>query len=170
MLSQDDSAPAGAPGAAPRSDGLLAELGQVGRAVRRLFGAQLHLLAAELGLASRAVSWMLLAGLAATVAGVGLGLSGLALVGLLLAKWFGSWLWAMLALCVLQAVFLLGAILLFRRCMHWMSLPATRQEWGALVNETLHHAERDAEAEVEHEVDAGAPSSHAADVAAKEQP
>ena len=141
------AADATAPDAPPSATGLLAELGQVGRAVRRLFGAQLHLLAAELGLASSAVSWMLLAGLAATVAGVGLGLSGLALVGLLLAKWFGSWLWAMLALCVLQAGFLLGSILLFRRCMHWMSLPASRHEWGALVHDTLRRAERQAERE-----------------------
>ena len=156
MLPQGESAEAAAPDAPPPATGLLAELGQVGHAVRRLFGAQLHLLAAELGLASSAVSWMLLAGLAATVAGVGLGLSGLALVGLLLAKWFGSWLWALLILCVLQAVFLLGSILLFRRCMHWMSLPATRREWGALVHGTLRQAERRAERET-------APSSRRAD-------
>ena len=118
-----------APEAAPSSSGLLDEIGQLGRAIRQLFGAQLHLLAAELGLARSAVSWMLLAGLAATVAGVGLGLSVLALIGLVLAKWFGSWLWAMLALACCRLLFLLGAIVLFRRCMHWMSLPATRSEW-----------------------------------------
>lgn len=147
MLSQGESTPKSGPDGAPRGNGLLGDLRQVAHAVRRLFGAQLHLLAAELGLAGRAVSWMLLAGLAATVAGVGLGLSGLALVGLLLAKWFGSWLWAMAALCVLQMVFLLGAILLVRRCMHWMSLPATRHEWGALVHDTLRHAANEAEDE-----------------------
>jgi nitrate/nitrite transporter NarK len=85
---------------------------------------------------------MLLAGLAATVAGVGLGLSVLALIGLLLAKWFGSWLWAMLVLCVLQVLFLLGAIVLFRRCMHWMSLPATRGEWSAMMRDTRRKADR----------------------------
>ena len=62
---------AGAPGTAPPSSGLRAEIAQLGRAVKRLFGAQLHLLAAELGLARSAVSWLLLAALAATVAGVG---------------------------------------------------------------------------------------------------
>lgn len=140
----ESSRDATAPDPAPSSSGLLTELGQLGRAVKRLFGAQLHLLAAELGLARSAISWMLLAGLAATVAGVGLGLTLLGLVGLLLATWFGSWIWALLVLAVLQVLFLLGAILLFRRCMHWMSLPATRDEWSAMMRETLHKAEADA--------------------------
>jgi uncharacterized membrane protein YqjE len=129
------------------SSGLLTELGQLARAVRKLFGAQLHLLAAELGLARSAVSWMLLAGLAATVAGVGLGLTLLGLVGVSLAKWFGSWIWALLALALLQVLFLVGAILLFRRCMHWMSLPATRGEWNAMMRETWRKADREVEAE-----------------------
>jgi hypothetical protein len=64
----------------------------------------------------------------------------------LLAHWFGSWLWALLALCVLQMLFLLGAILLFRRCMHWMSLPATRGEWSAMMRDTMSQAERDIDA------------------------
>lgn len=132
---------------APSSSGLLTEIGQLGRALKQLFGAQLQLLAAELGLARSAVSWLLLAALAATVAGVGLGLSVLALFGLLLAKWFGSWLWAMLALCVLQLLFLLGAIMLFRRCMHWMSLPVTRGEWGAMMRDTMRQAGREVDAE-----------------------
>jgi len=136
-----------APDQAPSASGLLDELGQLGRAVKRLFGAQLHLLAAELGLARSAVSWMLLAGLAATVAGVGLGLSVLALITLVLAHWFGSWFWAIAALCVLQVLFLLGAIFLFRRCMHWMSLPATRGEFGAMMRRSL----PDTDAQHEHE-------------------
>lgn len=131
---------AAAPDPAPPPSGLLGEIGQLGRAVKQLFGAQLQLLAAELGLARSAISWMLVAGLAATVAGVGLGLSVLAFLGLLLAQWFGSWLWALLALCVLQMLFLLGAIVLFRRCMHWMSLPVTRGEWNAMMRDTLHKA------------------------------
>src|SRR6185437_1274750 len=90
--------------------------------VRKLFGAQMELLAAELGLARSAISWMLLAGLAATIAGVGCGLTVLGLLG------------------VLQLLFLLGAILLFRRCMHWMSLPATRGEWSAMMREAGHKA------------------------------
>jgi hypothetical protein len=130
-----------APDAAPSSSGLLTEIGQLGRAIKRLFGAQLHLLAAELGLARSAVSWMLLAGLAATVAGVGLGLTVLGLLGVVLATWFGSWIWALLVLAVLQVFFLLGSIMLFRRCMHWMSLPATRNEWGAMMRDTLQKAE-----------------------------
>lgn len=135
-----------APNPAPSSSGLLTEIGQLGRAVKRLFGAQLHLLAAELGLARSAISWMLLAGLAATVAGVGLGLTLLGLVGLLLATWLHSWIWALVLLAVLQVLFLLASILLFRRCMHWMSLPATRDEWSAMMRETLHKAEADAAA------------------------
>lgn len=132
-----------APETAPPSSGLFAELGQLGRAVKHLFGAQLHLLAAELGLARAAVSWMLLAGLAATVAGVGLGLSLLAFIGLLLAKWFGSWVLALLGLCVLQVLFLLGSILLFRRCMHWMSLPVTRGEWSEMMRDTMSRARQE---------------------------
>ncbi|GAB3790715.1 ABC transporter ATP-binding protein [Dyella agri] len=126
------------------SSSLLQELGRLASAVRRLFGAQLHLLAAELGLARSAVSWLLLAALAATVAGVALGLTLLGLVGVLLATWLHSWIWALLLLALLQALLLAGAILLFRRCMHWMSLPATRHEWSAMMRDTLHHAEREA--------------------------
>ena len=137
---------AAAPDPAPSSSGLLTEIGQLGRAVKHLFGAQLHLLAAELGLARSAISWMFLAGLAATVAGVGLGLSMLAFTGLLLAKWFGSWMWALLALCVLQILFLIGSLLLFRRCMHWMSMPVTRSEWSAMMQDTVRKAEHQAEA------------------------
>ena len=137
-----------APDPAPPSSGLLQELGQLGSAVKRLFGAQMELLAAELGLARSAISWILLAGLAATVAGVGFGLTVLGLLGVLLAKWLGSWIWALLVLAVLQLLFLLGAIVLFRRCMHWMSLPATRDEWGAMMRDTVHKAEADIEAKV----------------------
>jgi putative Ca2+/H+ antiporter (TMEM165/GDT1 family) len=132
---------AAAPDPAPSSSGLLAEVGQLARAVKRLFGAQMQLLAAELGLARSAISWLLLAALAATVAGVALGLTLLGLIGVLLAAWFGSWIWALLALALLQMLFLFGAIVLFRRCMHWMSLPATRSEWGAMMRETLDKAE-----------------------------
>lgn len=132
---------ASAPDPMPSSSGLLDEIGQLARAVRRLFGAQTQLLAAELGLARSAISWLLLAGLAATVAGVALGLTLLGLVGVLLAAWFGSWIWSLLVLALLQTLLLFGAIALFRRCMHWMSLPATRGEWGAMMRETRHKAE-----------------------------
>jgi hypothetical protein len=128
------------PGAA---GGLFNELGQLARAVRQLFGAQMHLLAAELGLARSAISWILAAGLVATVTGVGFGLTLLGLMGLLLAKWLHSWILAFVVLAVLEALLLLGAILLFRRCMHWMSLPATRQEWRAIMRDTVQKAEQD---------------------------
>jgi ABC-type proline/glycine betaine transport system permease subunit len=130
----------------PLPSGLLNELSQLAQAVRKLFGAQLHLLAAELGLARTAVSWILVAGLAATVTGVGLGLTLLGLLGLLLAKWLGSWIEAFIVLAFLEAIFLLGAIVLFRRCMHWMSWPATRQEWRAIMHDTLQRAEQDTKA------------------------
>lgn len=123
--------------------GLFNELGQLARAVRQLFGAQMHLLAAELGLARSAISWILAAGLVATVTGVGFGLTLLGLMGLLLAKWLHSWILAFVVLAVLEALLLLGAILLFRRCMHWMSLPATRQEWRAIMRDTVQKAEQD---------------------------
>ncbi|HEV2621573.1 MAG TPA: ABC transporter ATP-binding protein [Frateuria sp.] len=131
----------------PPHTGVLAEFGQLAAAVKELFGAQLELLSAEIGLARSAISWMLLAGLAATIAGVGLGLTLLALVGVLLAKWFASWVWALLALAVLQLVFLLVAIVFFRRCMHWMTLPATRTEWSAMMRETRARARRRVERE-----------------------
>lgn len=124
-----------APGPALSSSGLLDDIGQLGRAVKRLFGAQLHLLGAELGLARSAISWLLVSGLAATVVGVGMGLTVLGIIGVLLVKWLGSWLWALLVLFLLQGLFLLGAIMLFRRCMHWISLPATRGELSAMMHD-----------------------------------
>jgi len=146
MPEAEQASPDGAADATPPA-GVLDELGRLGHGVKDLFGAQLELLSAEVGLARSALSWMLLAGLAATVAGVGLGLTLLALVGVLLAKWFASWVWALVALAVLQLLFVLGAILFFRRCMHWMSLPATRNEWSAMMRETKARARRRAEGE-----------------------
>jgi uncharacterized membrane protein YdbT with pleckstrin-like domain len=137
----DETAGPSEPSDAPPKHVLL-ELGTLARTVRDLFGAQLHLLAAELGLARAAIYWMLGAGLIATVTGVGLGLTVLGLIGLLLAKWLHSWIIAFAVLAVLEALFLFGAILLFRRCMHWMSLPATRQEWRAIMRDTLQQAEQ----------------------------
>ncbi|GGA31289.1 ABC transporter ATP-binding protein [Dyella nitratireducens] len=142
----NETAAAPEPGGEAAPDGLLDDLGRLARGVRSLFGAQLSLLAAELGLARSAVSWLLAAGLGATVAGVGLGLTLLGLIGLVLAKWFDSWIWAFVVLAVLEALVLFGAILLFRRCMHWMSLPGTRQEWRAIMRDTLQRAERDIDA------------------------
>lgn len=132
-----------APEAPAPSSSLLDELHGLAHAVRRLFGAQLHLLAAELGLARSAVSWLLVAALVAIVVAVALGLTLLGLVGAVLALWFHSWIWALLVLALLQGLLLAGALLMFRRCMHWMSLPATRHEWSAMMRETLRRARRD---------------------------
>jgi hypothetical protein len=71
---------------------------------------------------------------------VALALTLMALLGLALAKWFCSWLWALAALCLLQILLLAAAVWLFRRCMHWMTLSATRDEWGAMMRDTLHKA------------------------------
>ena len=134
-----DDAPATPDEAPPASSppGLLDDLGRLGRAFRSLFGAQLDLLVAELGLARSAIHWILVAALLATVAGVGLGLTLLGLTGWLLALWFGSWIWALVVLALVELAFLVGAAVLVRRCMHWMSLPATRGEWGAMMRDTL---------------------------------
>jgi uncharacterized membrane protein YqjE len=134
-----DDAPASPDGTSPAAPpGLLDDIGRLGRAFRTLFGAQLKLLTAELGLARAAVHWILIAGLVATVAAVGLGFTLLGLIGWLLAQWFGSWAWALAALAVVEVLFLAGAMLLFRRCMHWMTLPATRGEWNAMMHQALH--------------------------------
>lgn len=135
-----DGAASGDPGVG--DPGVLDEIGRAGRAAKRLFGAQLSLLVAELGLARSAVSWMLLAALAATVAGVGLGLTLMALAGVLLASWLHSWPWALVVLGLLQALFLWGMIVLFRRCMHWLTLPASRREWRETIRQAMRRSER----------------------------
>lgn len=129
---------------AASANGLLDDVGQLGHGVKELFGAQVELASAELGLARSALSWVFMAGLAATVVGVGLGLTLLALIGVLLATWFGSWLAALAVLAVLQVLFLVGAIVFFRRCLHWMSLPVTRAQWGAMMRDTMGRARRQA--------------------------
>ena len=122
--------------------GILDEIGRAGRAARHLFGAQISLFVAELGLARSAISWMLLAALAATVAGVGLGLTLMALAGVLLATWLHSWPWALAILGVLQLLFLGGMIWLFRRCMHWLTLPDSRHAWRETIGQAMRPSER----------------------------
>lgn len=146
-----EESPAGPGDAAPRDEpageaaaaaaSILHDIGRAGRAARHLFGAQLALLIAELGLARSAVSWMLLAGLAATVAGVGLGLTLMALVGVLLASWLHSWPWALVILGVMQLLFLAGMIVLFRRCMHWLTLPDSRNAWRETIRQAMSRSE-----------------------------
>lgn len=135
-----DAADAAAPGATTAR--LLDELRQLARALKHLFGAQWRLFLAELSLARGALSLLFAAALAATVVGVGFGLTVLALVGVALAKWFGSWLWALAALALLQGVLLVVAIVLFRRGLHWLSLPATRGEFGAMMRDVAGKARR----------------------------
>ena len=125
------------PGPSPTATGLLAEIGQLGSAFKRLLGAQWQLLAAEFGLARSAVSWILLSGLVAIISGMGLALGMFALLGLALATWWGSWLWALVGLCVFQLLFLLGAVMMIRRCMHWMSLPRSRNQVTTLMHDAL---------------------------------
>lgn len=115
---------------------LLDELNRLGRAARHLFGAHWRLFLAELALARGTVSLLLALGLVATVVGVGFGLTVLALIGVLLAKWFGSWLWALAVLALLQGIALWAAIVCFRRALHWLTLPATRGEFGAMMRAT----------------------------------
>jgi hypothetical protein len=129
----DEESP-GVPGSSP---GWWAELSELGRAFKQLLGAQWALLLAEIGLARSAVWLLLMAGLAAMVAGVGFGLTVLALVGVALAKWWGSWLFALLALALLQLLFLLAASVLFRRCLHWLSLPRSREHGARLLRDSL---------------------------------
>ncbi|HEU4670246.1 MAG TPA: ABC transporter ATP-binding protein [Dyella sp.] len=133
-----DETPRGEPAAETPPDPatqsrLLDELGRLVHAVRHLFGAQWRLFLAELSLARGAVSLLLALGLVATVAGVGLGLTVLALIGVALARWFHSWPWALVVLVLLQGAVLAGAVVLFRRALRWLSLPATRGEFGAMM-------------------------------------
>jgi hypothetical protein len=129
MQPTDEPAPAES---APRP-GLMANARAFWAALKGVFGAEFGLLKAEWALARSALAWMLVAGLVATVAGVGVALTALALLVLLLATWWGSWLWALVALGVLQLLVLGAAIVMFRRCMHWLSLPLTRGQWTALA-------------------------------------
>jgi uncharacterized membrane protein YecN with MAPEG domain len=66
-------------------------------------------------------------------------------MGLVLAKWLHSWILAFVVLACWKLI-LFGAIMLLPRCMHWMSLPATRHEWRAIMQDTLQKAEQDVDA------------------------
>jgi uncharacterized membrane protein YqjE len=129
------------PGAeAPKSAGVkmpawFDDVRRLGLGLKGLFGAQLRLLVAELGLARSGITLMLFMGLAAIVFAVALGFTLLALAGWGLAQWFGSWAWALTALAGVQIVLLLVAILVFRRAMHWLTLPASRNELATLARE-----------------------------------
>lgn len=44
---------------------------------------------------------------------------------------------ALLALALLQLLFLLVAIVLFRRCLYWLSLPRSREHGARLLRDSL---------------------------------
>jgi len=136
---QDVDEPTPGDGAAggpkPTAPSWLDDVRRLGAGLKELFAAQLKLLSAELGLARSGIVMMLFMGLAAIVFAVALGFTLLALAGWGLAQWFGSWAWALTVLAALQLVLLVGAILLFRRAMHWLTLPATRSEFATLARE-----------------------------------
>lgn len=116
------------PAAAAAVDDLL----RLARATRALLGAHRRLLRAELGLARSAVAWLLLAALVTVALAVAFGLTVLGLLGVLLAGWWHSWPLALAALAAAQLLLLILAIAAFRRCLHWLSLPASRAAWRAL--------------------------------------
>ncbi|WP_285403787.1 ABC transporter ATP-binding protein [Luteibacter sp. ME-Dv--P-043b] len=122
------------------------DLRRLGGGLKNLFAAQFALAGAELGLARAGIVMMLFMGLAAIVFAVALGLTLLALAGWGLAQWFGSWAWALTALAGLQLVLLVAAILVFKRCMHWISLPGTRNELASLAREAVRQGKAEGEA------------------------
>lgn len=133
--------PAGLP--PPAAPSWLEDFRRLGAGLKHLFAAQLKLLAAEVGLARSGIVMMLFMGLAAITFAVALGFTLLALAGWGLAQWFGSWAWALTALAGLQLVLLVLAILVFRRAMHWLTLPATRAELASLAKEAARQGKAD---------------------------
>jgi uncharacterized membrane protein YqjE len=142
----DDAAPAGSKMAMPP---WIDDLRRLGVGLKNLFSAQLALAGAEFGLARSGIVMMLSMGLAAIVFAVALGLTLLALAGWGLAQWFGSWAWALTALAGLQLVLLVVAILVFRRAMHWLSLPGTRNELASLARDAMKQGKAEGQAKVE---------------------
>jgi uncharacterized membrane protein YqjE len=137
-----DGAPAAAKLAMPA---WVDDVRRLGVGLKTLFSAQLALAGAEIGLARSGIVMMLFMGLAAIVFAVALGFTLLALAGWGLAQWFGSWAWALTALAGLQVVLLIVAILIFRRGMHWLTLPATRAELATLAKEAAQQGRADSE-------------------------
>jgi uncharacterized membrane protein YqjE len=123
----------------------LAELSRLGHGLKELFAAQFTLLGAELRLARSGMVLMLIMGLTAIVFAVALGLTLLALTGWALAQWFGSWAWSLGALAAIQLLLLVGAILVFRRCLHWLTLPETRAEWAVLMKDAARQGKAESE-------------------------
>ncbi|SDG21233.1 Uncharacterized membrane protein YqjE [Luteibacter sp. 22Crub2.1] len=140
-----DEAPAGPRFAMPAWTD---DVRRLGVGLKNLFAAQIALAGAEFSLARSGIVMMLFMGLAAIVFAVALGLTLLALAGWGLAQWFGSWAWALTALAGVQLVLLIVAILVFRRSMHWLSLPGTRNELALLAKEAARQGKAEGEAKV----------------------
>lgn len=128
----NDTAEGDAPGQ-PGPPAWLGDILDAAAALRELAAAQWRLFTAELALARSAAHALLLASLVAVVFAVALGLTLLALLGWGLTQWLGSWAFGLAALALLQLGGLLAALWFVRRCMHWMTLPASRAEWHALM-------------------------------------
>jgi uncharacterized membrane protein YqjE len=139
----EDAAPGGATLSMPA---WVDDVRKLGAGLKKLFGAQLKLIGAEIGLARSGIVMMLFMGLAAIVFAVALGFTLLALAGWGLAQWFGSWAWALGVLACVQLVFLVVAMRIFRRGLHWLTLPATRAEIATLAKD----AAKQGKAESEH--------------------
>lgn len=103
------------------------DLLQLARTARGLFDAHHRLLRAELGLARSALGWLFVAAIVTVVLAVAFGLTLLGLCAVLLAHWWQSWPLALAALAVVQLVLLGLAVAACRRCLRWLSLPASRQ-------------------------------------------
>lgn len=107
------------------------DIGEAALALRELAQAQWQLLGAELRLARSAATLLLVATICAVVFGFALGLTLLVLLGFALSQWLSSWAWGLLVLAGLLLLGLIVAILLTRRCLHWLSLPRTRAQLHA---------------------------------------
>lgn len=102
-------------------------------ALRDLVAAQIGLLGAELRLARSAARSALVALAVALVLLLAVGLTALALLAAALEQWLGSWPAALGILVLIQVLLLAITLWWFRRCLHWMTLPASRAEWRSLV-------------------------------------
>lgn len=125
----------------PAPPAWLSDILDAAAAIRELAAAQWRLFSAELALARSATHGLLLASLVAVVFAVALGLTLLALLGWGLAHWFGSWALGLAVLSLLQLAGLAAALWFARRCMRWMTLPATRAEWRAMMRQTHREGE-----------------------------
>jgi hypothetical protein len=104
-------------------------------AIRELAQAQWSLLGAELRLARSAVRTALVSMVMALVFLLGFGLVLLGLIAVALVYWLGSWIVALGILAAILLVCLGISLLLFRRCVIWMTLPETRAQLRALTHD-----------------------------------